>query len=148
MLLKAHFVEKAVLAGAWLNVSSPEILQRMAAAQSSGVRDVLRSALAFDDYNGLLEAIHFINQVDVKAVIQKNRFSSPARGWRDVLFLEFSSGIASKFQTPAEIVRLLQEVASSEAMRERAAAVKEECRKFSGEHAFVEFIREKALMPA
>ncbi|CAE7470413.1 unnamed protein product [Symbiodinium sp. KB8] len=68
----------------------------MAAAQSSGVRDVLRSALAFDDYNGLLEAIHFINQVDVKAVIQKNRFSSPARGWRDVLFLEFSSGIAAR----------------------------------------------------
>ncbi|CAE7347081.1 unnamed protein product [Symbiodinium sp. CCMP2592] len=55
---------------------------------------------------------------------------------------------ALKFQTPAEIVELLQEVASSEAMRERAAAVKEECRKFSGEHAFVEFIREKALMPA
>jgi len=54
---------------------------------------------------------------------------------------------ALKFQTPAEIVELLQEVASSEAMRERAAAVKEECRKFSGEHAFVEFIREKALMP-
>eukprot|EP00439_Symbiodinium_sp_Y106_P067244 s702_g11.t1 len=42
---------------------------------------------------------------------------------------------ALKFQTPAEIVELLQEVASSEAMRERAAAVKEECRKFSGEHA-------------
>ncbi|CAE7183031.1 unnamed protein product, partial [Symbiodinium pilosum] len=54
---------------------------------------------------------------------------------------------AMKSQSPAEIVDLLQQVVSSEQMRQRAAVVKEECREFTGEHAFVDFIREKAIPP-
>ena len=49
---------------------------------------------------------------------------------------------AMKFDEPSYIAGLMKQVVTSEKMRAEALKIKAECQEFTGEHAFVNLIRE------